>query len=156
MMITDRRLISLFTFISLGMLGFTFSFIGTGLPEIQNYFKISVRDAGLITTVVQLGYAVSAFLGGVVADNIPRERLLMAGCFLLFTGTLLLRLVDNFAINLFFFAITGIGLGAVFISSNALVVELFTDRRGTFLNIHHIFFAVASFLRKPVYRMVFS
>lgn len=145
-MIRNKAFVAVFTFVSLGLLGLTFAFVGASLPAMKAFFRINLRQAGLVSAVLQLGFAITCFLGGIVSDFVRKDRLLSLGTILLGAGALLLARWENFGLNCFILAVMGIGCGFLFISSNTLVVEIFPDRRGTYLNIHHFFFAIGSLI----------
>ncbi len=144
-MVKNRILISTATFTSLSLLGFTFTFVGALLPVMKLFFQINLSSAGLIIVTMQIGYAVSCFLGGMIANTLGKAKTLMTGCLCLAIGSLLLGFYPIFWINLIILSLIGIGCGMIFISSNTLIIELFPNKRGTFLNVHHLFFAAASF-----------
>ncbi len=144
-MVRNRILISTATFTSLSLLGFTFAFVGTLLPVMKLFFQINLSSAGLIIVTIQIGYAVFCFLGGIIANALGKVKTLMTGCLCLAIGSLLLGFYPIFWINLFILSLMGIGCGMIFISSNTLIIELFPTKRGTFLNVHHLCFAAASF-----------
>jgi len=150
--IENRPTISIMTFLSQGMLGFAFSIIGSTIPIIKDYFGFSLRTAGLVVSIIQIGYAFAAFGGGVITDVMKRERLLAIGSLVIGISSLLVGYFKAGWINFLLFMVIGIGCGTIFISSNTLVVQLFSEKRGTFLNIHHIFFATGSFLGPLVSR----
>lgn len=137
-------ILSLATFCSLGLLGLLFSSIGTAFPAIRTAFGIGIGQAALLSVVVQLGYALFCFLGGVLTDAFDRRRILVAGAVgyaVLAFGT---GWPASFGGNLALFVGLGVSCGVVFIGSNTLVVELFPDRRSAALNLHHLFFAIGS------------
>jgi len=145
-MIKNRYIIGLGTFLSLGLMGLFLSLVGTSLPQMRIYFNISIRQAGLITSVVQMGYALTCFLGGSISDLFKRNYVIMLGTFILGLGTLIFGITSSYELNLILFAILGFGAGLILSASNALVADLFNEKRGTALNIHHVFFAVGSFI----------
>ncbi len=134
------------TFLSLGLLGFLFSSVGVTLPVLKTAFSLSVDQAGLVSALVQLGYAIFCFIGGLLADKFGKKVILVAGCLLYAVCGFGLGFPATFIANLMLYAGMGIGSGMIFISSNALVVDLFPDKRDTYLNLHHLIFAIASFL----------
>ncbi|KPJ89353.1 MAG: hypothetical protein AMS17_02275 [Spirochaetes bacterium DG_61] len=145
-MIKNKVFVAVITFISLGLLGLTFAFVGASLPSMRGFFQINLRQAGLISAILQLGFAITCFLGGIISDFVRKDRLLSIGTLMLGVGTLLLGRWDRFGLNCYILGVMGIGCGFLFISSNTLVVDLFPDRRGTYLNIHHFFFAIGSLI----------
>ncbi|MBW1973535.1 MAG: MFS transporter [Deltaproteobacteria bacterium] len=145
-MINNRFLITGVTFVALGLMGLFFAFVGTSLPSMRSFFKINIKDAGLMTATVQLGFALTCFLGGILSDIFSKDKVLMIGSFFLALGGFFLGINNIFYFNLFILGVMGIGSGLILSGSNALVVELFPQKRGAILNLLHIFFAIGSFL----------
>lgn len=143
-MIQSRTIISLSVFSSLGLLGLLFPAVGASLPAIEKYYNISLSSSGIITSLVQLGYALFCFLGGLLSDYFSKQKVLVAGTFLYGLSGILLAYSQNWYLNLVLFFLIGTGSGLIFIASNTLVIDIFNSRRGRFLNIHHTFFALGS------------
>lgn len=78
-MVKNRILISTATFVSLSLLGFTFTFVGALLPVMKLFFQINLSSAGLITVTIQIGYAVLLLLSRVSSG-------ITSGIFLALTG----------------------------------------------------------------------
>jgi fucose permease len=143
-MIKNKAYISVFTFLSLGLLGLTFAFMGASLSAMKGFFLIDIRRAGMISAILQLGFATFCMFGGILADFIRKDRILSLGTFLLGIATMLIGRSGYFGLHLAIVAVMGVGCGFLFIGSNTLVVDLFSEKRGTFLNILHFVFAVGS------------
>lgn len=141
-----KPVLALTTFVSLGTLGFNFAFVGAALPEMLGQFGIRISQGSLIPATVQVAYALLCFLGGIVADFVNKRRLLIVGCIVIGLGAGVVGLPGGFWANILLFGVIGIGAGTVFISSNLLVIELFPENPGSYLNIHHLTFALCSFI----------
>ncbi len=133
-------------FLSLGLHGAMLSSIGASLPAIQEFFGTGIAQTGRVSALFQLGYALFCFLGGILIDLFGRGRVLAAGGILYGACALLLGVPSAFAANLLLFALAGVAGGLLFIGANTLVVQLFPERRGTFLNLLHLCFSLASIL----------
>lgn len=131
---------------ALGLNGMTFAFFGTGLPALRTYLGINLEAAALLTALLQAGFSVASLTGGILSDFVRRDRILMAGCLVLGAGAFLMGYLSSFAATVCIVVLMGIGAGFILSSSNVLLVELHPERRGTILNIHHIFFGLGSFL----------
>ena len=132
------------TFVSLGLLGALLSAIGASLPSIQESFEISVGQTGQVSTFFQLVYACFCFLGGFLTDFFGKNRVLMAGGLLYGVCTIFLSVPAGFQANLAIFMCAGIGAGLLFIGSNTMIVQLFPENRGKYLNLLHLCFAIGS------------
>lgn len=146
-MVRSRLAVLLGAFCAFGLLGLLFPAIGASLPAIGREFGIGVERAGLILTAFQLGYTAVCLLGGVLCDVSGRRPALAAGVALYGAGALLLaRLArpSGFAATCLLFALLGCGAGLIYISSNTLVIELYPERRGAVLNLHHLSYALGT------------
>ncbi len=133
-------------FSSLGLLGLLFPAVGSSLPSIETFFGINLSSSGFVPTYVQLGYSLFCFLGGIISDAFSKRNVLIVGCLIYALSGLFLGISQNWLLTLGLFFLFGIGSGLIFISSNTLVIDIFTNRSGTFLNIHHTFFAFGSLI----------
>ena len=145
-MIQSRFPITLAAFLALGLNGMMFAFFGTGLPALRAFLGINLEAAALLTALLQAGFSVTSLLGGILSDFVRRDRILMAGCFVLGAGTFLLGTSPAFTATIWIVILMGIGAGFILSSSNVLLVELHPDRKGMILNIHHIFFGLGSLI----------
>jgi FHS family glucose/mannose:H+ symporter-like MFS transporter len=146
LMIKNKTYISIFAFLSLGLLGLTFAFAGASLSAMKDFFLVDIQRAGMISAVLQLGFATFCLFGGMLADFIRKDRILSIGTFLLGIATMLVGRWGLFGVHLAIVAVMGVGCGFLFVGSNTLIVDLFSKRRGTFLNILHFVFAVGSLI----------
>ena len=145
-MIRNRYVVLGAAFLSLGLHGALLSSIGASLPAIQEFFGTDIGQTGRISALFQLGYALFCFLGGILIDVFGRNRVLTAGAILYGGCALLIGVPAAFPANLLLFALAGVAGGLLFIGANTLVVQLFPERRGTFLNLLHLCFSIASIL----------
>ncbi len=140
------KIITASAFLSLGLMGTAFSFLGASLPVLRSFLDLDIESAGLLTVSFQIGYAVNSFVGGLLSDLIRRERVIIAGCFFLGAASIVIAFWDNFGISLFLVLLMGVGAGLILTGSNALLVGLYPDRKTSILNVHHVFFGVGSFV----------
>ncbi len=145
-MVRNRYLVLAAAFLCLGLHGALLSSIGASLPAIQEFFGTGIAQTGRVSALFQLGYALFCFLGGILIDFFGRNRVLAAGGILYGACALLLGVPAGFPANLLLFTLAGVAGGMLFIGSNTLVVELFPERRGTFLNLLHLCFSAAAIL----------
>jgi fucose permease len=146
MVIQNRLMITGAAFFALSLMGTSFGFLGTSLPSIRTFLGVDLEKAGLITSVLQFGFALTNLAGGILSDVIRCDKILMLGCFFLGANALVFGLQPIFSLNLIIMGLMGIGCGFILSSSNTLLVELYPQRKGRILNIHHVFFAVGSLL----------
>ncbi len=145
-MIRNKYMVLGMTFMSLGLLGALISTIGASLPPIQKFFGTDISKVGSVTTYFQLSYAFFCFFGGLLTDFFGKNRVLALGGLLYGLCTLFLGAFGNFSSALALFSVIGIGGGLFFIGANTMIVQLFPEQRGKYLNLLHLCFAIGSVL----------
>jgi len=145
-MIRNKYMVLGMTFMSLGLLGALISTIGASLPPIQKFFGVDIGKVGSVTTYYQLSYAFFCFFGGFLIDFFGKSRVLALGGFLYGLCTLSLGTFGSFSTALTLLTLIGIGGGLFFIGANTMIVQLFPEQRGKYLNLLHLCFAIGSVL----------
>jgi MFS family permease len=145
-MIRNKYVVLGMTFMSLGLLGALISTIGASLPPIQKFFSVDIGKVGSVTTYYQLSYAFFCFFGGFLIDFFGKNRVLALGGFLYGLCTLILGTFGSFSTVLTLLTVIGIGGGLFFIGANTMIVQLFPEQRGKYLNLLHLCFAIGSVL----------
>ncbi len=140
----NKPLITFASFAALGLNGLVFSFMGVSLPSLQVSLELSIEQAGILIASLQSGFTIFTLLGGILSDHFYRERIIMSGCFLLGTGSLLLCIVPSYAPGIFAVCSMGSGIGLILSGTNTLLVNLYPTNKGTILNIHHVFFGIGA------------
>jgi fucose permease len=144
-----RWMITSGAFVSMSFLGMSRTFLGTALPAIRSSLNLNLFQAGTLTALLQLGFAIAVFVGGPFSDVLRKSSILMLGCFLMGVNLILFGFSNWFWINLMAAGLIGIGGGLIESSSNPLLIQLFPGRESTVMNLHHFFFAAGS-LSGPV------
>jgi fucose permease len=147
---TRRSVIAGAAFISLGLMGSFHAFWGTTLPLLRSFLDINIEKAAVLTVYNQAGQAIACILGGLMADRMRRNKILLLGCLLLGSGAFMLGGVKSYPANIVLILWMGLGCGLIVSSSNALLVGLFSDRQGPILNIHHSVYGAVSLISPMV------
>ena len=145
-MLKKRSVIAVPTFISLGLMGSFHAFWGTTLPAVRTFLDLNIEEATVLTAYNLAAQAIACMLGGLLCDLIRRERILLLGCLLLGSGAFILGGVKSYGANIVLIFWMGLGCGLMLSSSNALLVGMFPDRKGSILNIHHSFYGAVSLI----------
>jgi fucose permease len=145
-MLKKRSVIAVPTFISLGLMGSFHAFWGTTLPVLRDFLDLNIEQATVLTAYNQAGQAIACLLGGLLCDLIRRDKILLIGCLLLGAGALILGGLESYVANIVLIFAMGLGCGLMLSSSNALLVGLFPDRKGSILNIHHSVYGAFSLI----------
>lgn len=145
-MLKKRTVIAAPTFLSLGLMGSFHAFWGTTLPPLSAFLQINIEQATVLTAYNLAAQAIACVLGGLLCDLIRRDKILFFGCLLLGIGAFLLGEVQSYIANIILAFWMGFGCGLMLSSSNALLVGLFADRKGSILNIHHSVYGAVSLI----------
>jgi len=145
-LIQNRLLITAANFLAIGGMGMSFGFLGPSLPSLRDFLKIDLESVGLFTAGIQFGYGLMGTVGGILSDRFRAERVLVLGCVFLGSGALFFGLWGSYSLNLLLVTFIGIGSGLILSSSHVVLVSLYPQRKGSILNIHHIFSASGSLI----------
>jgi fucose permease len=145
-MLKKRSVIAVPTFISLGLMGAFHAFWGTSLPVLRTFLDLNIEEATVLTAYNLAAQAIACVLGGLLCDLIRRDKILLIGCLLLGSGAFLLGDVKSYVTNIVLIFWMGLGCGLILSSSNAFMVDLFPDRKGSILNIHHSVYGAVSLI----------
>jgi fucose permease len=145
-MLKKPSVIAVPTFISLGLMGSFHAFWGTTLPVLRAFLDLNIEQATVLTAYNQAGQAIACLLGGLLCDLFRRDKTLLIGCLLLGSGALILGGLKSYVANIVLIFGMGLGCGLMLSSSNALLVGLFPDRKGSILNIHHSVYGAFSLI----------
>ncbi len=142
----DKKLavLTIAAFSSLGMVGIFHTIIGTALSAIRISFQIDTVQAGLLGSVSWLGFTTAVLAGGVLSDIFERHRVLMVACLLIGLNATLFGLWRNFEANCLFLGAIGAGTGVIVSSSSALIIDLYPQKEGMIMNVHHFFYAMGA------------
>lgn len=143
-MMKNRSLLTTAAFLALAINGLLLTYLGTCLPEVQKYLDIDISQAGKLMAVLQAGFTIFSLCAGILSDYYHRERILCGGCLLLGGASLFFCISTSYVINVILVFLMGAGIGCILSGSNTLLVTLYPDKKGTILNIHHIFFGLGS------------
>lgn len=145
-MIQNRFVITAANFIAVGCMGMSMGFLGPSLPALRDALRIDLGSAGLFTSGIQFGYGLMGTIGGALSDLFRGERVLASGCVFLGGSALLFGIWGSYSLNLLLVTLIGIGCGLILSSSQAVLVGLYPEKKGSILNFHHIFAASGSLI----------
>ncbi|KAM9370660.1 protein spinster homolog 3-like [Phaethornis superciliosus] len=117
------------------------------LLDIQEYFKLSDGDTGLLQTVFILCYMLAAPIFGYLGDRYNRKIILGAGVFFWSSVTLGSSFISEWYYWIFFLSRGLVGIGTASYSTVAptIIADLFEEgKRTTMLSIFYIFIPVGS------------
>ncbi len=140
---TNRQILtfSFVIFISMGMLT---AALGPALDDLAQQTSTDLDVLGAIFTASFLGTMLAQAMGGPINDRIGQRTVMLAGIALVVTGMSGILLSHTFWLTLVLSSVFGMGFGAMDISTNVLIAEVFAARSVPVLNLLHVFFGVGS------------
>ena len=139
-MIKSRSVITGPTFLAMGLIGVFHAFWGTTLPALRDFLLVTIEEAALLSSANLVGQAVACLPGGLLCDLLRREKVLMFGCFMLGFGVLLLGKISSYHVAILTAFWMGLGCGLVIISSTAVFIKLYPDRKGPIINLNQVIY----------------
>ena len=117
-----------------------------GIPEIRSRMGIDLAEQGDIFLIEFLGIFVSTLIAGPIIDSYGKKVVLTASAACVAAGLLGLLLAQSFLVAMVTAFVTGFGGGGLNTSANALVADLYDDRRGVMLNRLGVFFGLGAMI----------
>lgn len=146
----SKTLLTASCFLAFFAFGFIDNLKGPVLPELLRSEHLSLGQGGTILLGAYIGFIVATLVTGVIADVVGnRQVLLLAGICLCF-GLIGVRFSSSFTNLILMLSVVGLGLGAIEVGANGLIVELHPDNPGRYLNLLATFHGTGSFL-VPLY-----
>lgn len=146
----STKLITAGCFLSFFVFGFVDNLKGPLLPELLRNGEYSYRQAGTIVLAGYLGFILASLLTGVMADLVNNRSVLLFAAICLCIGSIGFGTTHSYLGLIGFMGITGVGLGAIELGANGLIVELHSESRGLYLNLLSTFHGFGSLL-VPLY-----
>jgi FHS family glucose/mannose:H+ symporter-like MFS transporter len=131
-------------FLSFFVFGFTDNLKGPTLPAMLAELKFSYGTGGNIFFGEYVGFLIATLITGILADRFGLKSIvLLAGIFLgigvsgysFFSSAILL------SISLF---VVGLGLGAIELGPNAIIISVYHERKGLYLNLMAVLHGLGS------------
>jgi MFS transporter, FHS family, Na+ dependent glucose transporter 1 len=127
-------------------LGLTTAVIGPTLPSLAVHTGTQLREVSFLFTARSLGYLLSSLIGGRAYDRFP-GHVVLAVFLLILSGTAFITpLVPILWVLAAVLLVMGIGEGGTDVGGNTLLVWIYRDKVGSFMNGLHFFFGVGAFL----------
>ena len=107
---------------------------------------LNYSQAGTVFLAGYVGFMVATLVSGFLASTIGNRRVLQIAGFCLCAGSLGFGLADSFLLWIVSMTLLVLGLGAIELGANALIVQLHSESRGLFLNLLSTFHGLGSFV----------
>ena len=122
-------------FIAFFAFGFIDNLKGPLLPELLRSEEVGYRQAGNLLLAGYVGFIAATLATGLLADVMGNRGVLLLAGLCLLASSLGLAAASSYHMLLFCMGITGIGLGAIELGGNGLIVQLHRGARGRYLNL---------------------
>ena len=120
--------------------------LGTFMSTLLAQFDVSVADGGTFTFVQYLGSTIATLFSGWLLCRYRKWNLVIAAGAVLALSDLIVRGVFSFPMFLAVLFLLGISGKLVDVSGNALVAQVFSARKGLYMNLLHATFGTGNFL----------
>ncbi len=137
-------------FFAFFVFGFVDNLKGPTLPALLRDLNFSYGQGGTILFSAYIGFMVATLLTGILADSAGMKSVLLLAGISLSVGLTAFSMVSSFWLLAAALFVVGLGLGAIEVGGNGLIVDLHTSNRGRFLNLLAVFHGVGSFV-VPLY-----
>ena len=151
--VTSSRSVWLLTagaFFAFFVFGFVDNLKGPTLPVLLRDLEFSYSRGGTMLLGAYFGFLVATIVTGLLADRLGNRVILVAAGVLISGGLFIFSRGTQFVVLAAAMAMIGLGLGAIEVGGNALIVELHGPRRGRYLNLLAVFHGIGS-LVVPLY-----
>ncbi len=124
----------LFTVILMDILtGMEFDLFVPSFPELKNFFQISPFWLELSLSVNFIGYCISLFITGELADRFGRKPIIVTGLAIFIVGSIFCLTTHSYYLFLLGRFLQGLGIAAPAILSFLIIADLYTVKKQQFL-----------------------
>ncbi len=141
-----RRTITIGYLASFVGLGLVASSLGPSLPSLALQTDTSLSSISYLFTLRSGGYLLGSFFGGRLFDRFAGHPVIALGALIIAILIALAPFIPILWLLTLLLCILGIGEGFLDVGGNTLIVWLFRDKVGPFLNALHFCFSLGSFL----------
>lgn len=146
----QHKLLTAGSFFAFFVFGFVDNLKGPLLPDMlraaEGRTTLSYSQAGTVFLAGYVGFMVATLVSGFLATSIGNRRVLQIAGLCICMGSLGFGLAHTLPWWIVSMAIVGLGLGAIELGANALIVQLHSESRGLFLNLLATFHGLGSFV----------
>ena len=129
----------------MSLYGVSIVMIGTLVPELLQYFEVSLSEIGFLMTIQCFGGILALFLGSRFAEKVKKSLIIPIAFGALGLGLLIVGYSPSFIVLQSAFFITGFFIRITDIFLNAFVGQIHQEKSGIYLNRLHMFFSIGAF-----------
>ena len=126
--------------------GIVMAVLGTlfGLPEMRTRLRMDLAQQGSLFLLLYLGILFATLLAGPAIDVIGNKLILIGSATLVAAGMLGFAVAHSYTSSAMPALLLGCGGGGLNTSTNALISDLYHERRGPMLNVLGIFYGIGA------------
>ena len=144
--VTIIWLITTGTFFAFFVFGFTDNLKGGTLPALLQEFKFTYSQGGTVLFGAYVGFLLATLLTGVLADLAGKKTVILVAGLCLILGILGYTASTSYLILFASMLVLGLGLGSIEVGANAIIVDLYQEQKGRYLNLMSVFYGMGSML----------
>ena len=137
-------------FFSFFIFGFVDNLKGPTLPALLRDLDFSYAQGGTILFGAYFGFLIATLTTGLLADTFGNKMVLIMAGVCLTVGVIAFSNIRVFGGLVMAMGVIGLGMGAIEVGGNALIVDLHREQSGRYLNLLAAFHGIGSLL-VPIY-----
>jgi fucose permease len=126
--------------------GLITSGIGPALPELATRTASSLADLGGMFTALFFGALITQLITGPISDRTGQRPVMFVGLLLLALGAAGATWSHMLSLTFASTVLAGLGAGAIVVTNNLLVAQLFPARSTSMLNLANVFYGIGAVL----------
>ncbi|MGA0190720.1 MAG: MFS transporter, partial [bacterium] len=139
------RIATIYCYWLMSLYGVSIVMIGTLVPELLQFFEVSLSDIGFLMTIQCFGGILALFLGSRFAEKVKKSLIIPIAFGSLGLGLLVVGYSASFLVLQTAFFLTGFFIRITDIFLNAFVGQIHQENSGIYLNRLHMFFSIGAF-----------
>lgn len=115
-------------------------------------YNLSGAQKGNLVSASSLGFIFATLMGGYLSEFFGKKPIIVIGSIFSIIGSILfgyapnIKIISPYYLSLFFIFLIGGGTGVMDGVANALIVDLYPQRKSLYLNLSHAFFAIGAII----------
>lgn len=127
-------------------LGLGLAAFGPTLPSLADQTTSTLEQVSIIFTMNSLGYVLGSLLGGRLYARLPGQAILTGTMLTMALAVFLIPMASTLLTLVAAMALLGLGMGVLDVGGNTLLVWMFGEKVGPYLNAFHFSFGLGAFL----------
>ena len=148
--VASVRLITYGSFLAFFFFGFVDNIKGPTLPNLLQELNFTYAQGGTILFGAYLGFLIATIFTGPLSDIIGKKMIILIACSCYFLGITGFSSFSTLWILTGAMTILGLGMGSTEVGANLIIVDLYQQEKGRYLNLLAFFHGVGSMVA-PLY-----